>query len=392
MPAEFLPVAAQHSELMESLTSWVLRRALSDYTAWTAAGHDWTVAVNVSAPDLGSLEFAGNVGQILQEAGVRPDRLHLEVTETELTFDTPLAGRVVGALAAQGILMSIDDFGIGNTSMSQLHTLKVSEVKIDRTFLAALPGNEQDRAKVRSLIDLGHSLGCLVTAEGVEWRDVADWLVDAGCDHAQGYLWLRPRSWPEIAQVFGATTSATAAAAVATESAPAQTVRQEPESIELNRPTADGARKAEPVRLGVGGWVAQRSAIESLPTAVRGAARGDTHLPALLTQVLVSLSEPGSTSTPEADAVALLTARELDVLRCLIEGLPRIEIGPLLYISPHTVRTHIQSILFKLNVHSSLTAVAFARRAGVIGLQEDVNPANDVHRSIQRRGSSVMSS
>ena len=226
MPSEFLPVAEQHSELIGSLTSWVLRRALADYKAWTAAGHDWTVAVNISARNLGSLEFADTVRQILEETHVRPDRLHLEVTETALAFDTGVAGQVVGALAAQGILMSIDDFGTGYTSLSQLRTLQVSEVKIDRTFVAGLPGNEQDRAMVRSLIDLGHSLGCLVTAEGVEWQDVADWLVDAGCDHAQGYLWLRPRPWTEVAQVFGATTATnattamTAYGAAATQSTP----------------------------------------------------------------------------------------------------------------------------------------------------------------------------
>src|SRR5665647_2455918 len=79
MPSQFLSVAEQDFELMGSLTSWVLRRALADHVAWTKAGHDWAVAVNISAPDLGSLEFADTVGQILAEAGVRPDRLHLEV-------------------------------------------------------------------------------------------------------------------------------------------------------------------------------------------------------------------------------------------------------------------------------------------------------------------------
>lgn len=213
MPAQFLSVAEQDFELMGSLTRWVLRRALADHVAWTKAGHDWAVAVNISAPDLGSLEFADTVGQILAETGVQPDRLHLEVTETELAFDTERAGQVVAALTAQGIVMSIDDFGIGYTSLSLLRTLQVSQVKIDGTFLAALPGSEQDRAKVRSLIDLGHSLGCSVTAVGVEWQNVADWLVDAGCDHAQGYLWLRPRAWTEVAQVFAATTATTAVTA-----------------------------------------------------------------------------------------------------------------------------------------------------------------------------------
>ena len=187
-PAEFLSVAEQYPELIDPLTSWVLRRALADYTAWTAAGHDWTVAVNLSARNLGSLEFAGTVGQILQDAGVRPDRLSLEVSELDFAFDPEPAGRVISALAAQGIFSSIDDFGLGYTTLSQLQALKVSEVKIDQSFIADLPGNEHDRAKVRSLIDLGHSLGCQVTAEGVEWQEVADWLVFAGCDQAQGYL------------------------------------------------------------------------------------------------------------------------------------------------------------------------------------------------------------
>jgi len=220
-PSDFLPVA-ERSELIEPLTSWVLRRALADHAAWTAAGHDWTVAVNVSARNLGSLTFADTVQAILREAGATPDRLHLEVTETALAFDTGMAGQVVGALAAQGIAMSIDDFGIGYTSLSQMRTLNVSEVKIDRTFVSGIPGNEQDRVIVRSVIDLGHSLGCLVTAEGVESQDVADWLVDAGCDLAQGYLWSRPLPWVEVARSFGST-SATALRAAATKGAPTPT-------------------------------------------------------------------------------------------------------------------------------------------------------------------------
>ena len=220
-PSEFLPVA-ERSELIEPLTSWVLRRALADYAAWTAAGHNWTVAVNVSARNLGSLMFAGTVQAILGETDVRPNRLHLEVTETALAFDTGVAGQVVGALAAQGISMSIDDFGIGYTSLFQMRTLNVSEVKIDRTFVSGIPGNEQDRAIVRSVIDLGHSLGCLVTAEGVESQEVADWLVDAGCDHAQGYLWSRPLPWAEIARAFGTTSATTVHRTAAADSAATQ--------------------------------------------------------------------------------------------------------------------------------------------------------------------------
>lgn len=209
-PSEFLPVA-ERSELIEPLTRWVLRRALADYSAWTAAGHDWTVAVNVSARNLSSLEFAGSVLQMLAEAAVAPDRLHLEVTETALAFDSCLAGQVVDALSAHGIVISIDDFGIGFTGLSQLRTLDVAEIKIDRTFIAGLLDNQQDRAIVLSVIDLGHRLGCSITAEGVEVREVADWPRHAGCDHGQGYLWLRPAPWAEVARVPGAETTHTAA-------------------------------------------------------------------------------------------------------------------------------------------------------------------------------------
>jgi diguanylate cyclase (GGDEF)-like protein len=213
MPAEFLAVA-ERSELIDPLTRWVLHRALVDYTAWTEAGHDWTVAVNVSARNLSSLDFAGSVRRLLQDANVPPDRLHVEVTETALAFDGALAGQVIRALSAEGISVAIDDFGIGFTGLSQLRTLNVAEIKIDRLFIAGMTDNEKDRAIVRSIIDLGHRLGCLVTAEGVELQDVADWLVDAGCDHGQGYLWLQPSPWTEIVNVPGAPAALSAVAAL----------------------------------------------------------------------------------------------------------------------------------------------------------------------------------
>jgi DNA-binding NarL/FixJ family response regulator len=132
--------------------------------------------------------------------------------------------------------------------------------------------------------------------------------------------------------------------------------------------TAGEDRVCEAVQMGVRGGVAKQGAFETLLMAVRGAARGETHIPAaMLARVLVSLSEQGGPSTPEAQGIALLTRRELDVLRCLTEGLSRNEIGERLHVSLSTVRTHIQRILRKLNVHSALTAVAFARRAGVCG-------------------------
>ena len=203
MPADFLAVA-ENSDLIDGLTRWVLHRALADYAAWTVAGCDWTVAVNVSARNLTSLAFAEEVAQLLHDVGMPPERLQIEVTETAVAFDADVANQVVRALAALGISIAIDDFGVGYTSLSQLRIVQVSEVKIDRVFVKGLPASEQDGAIVRSVVDLGHSLGCRVTAEGVESREVADWLVAAGCDHAQGYFWLRPAPWPDVALALSA--------------------------------------------------------------------------------------------------------------------------------------------------------------------------------------------
>lgn len=221
-PSEFLPAAEQYSELIGPMTSWVLRRALADCTAWTAAGHHWAVAVNLSQRNLASMEFADTVSQILRESGVRPGLLHLEVSGTSLANDSELAAQVVGALAAQGISIAMDDFGLSFTSLPLVRTIQVSEVKIEQTFLAGLPGNDQDRAIMRSFIDLGHSLGCLVTAVGVESQEVADALVDAGCDQAQGYLWQRPCPWEEVARAFGTTTTATATDSSTSDSTPTE--------------------------------------------------------------------------------------------------------------------------------------------------------------------------
>lgn len=205
LPAEFLPVV-ERSELIGPLTIWVLRQALADCAQWTAQGNDWMVAVNVSARNLTATQFAGSVVQILHEAGVPPDRLRLEVSESALAFDAGLVRATIDALAGHGISISVDHFGIGLRNLAQVSAASVSEIKIDSTFLAGLPGSKQDRAMVRSIIGLGHNLGCLVTAQGVESQEVADVLTDAECDDAQGYLWLHPGPWSEVARAFDATT------------------------------------------------------------------------------------------------------------------------------------------------------------------------------------------
>jgi diguanylate cyclase len=200
-PADFLP-AAEQSGLIEPLTAWVLRQALIDQTGWTAIGQSWPVAVNVSARNLETPGFPNFVAGLLAEHGTPPGQLMVEVTETALAADAEAAARTVVDLTGLGIGVAIDDFGIGYTSLSQLRSLPVTEVKIDRAFVSYLDQDPQNQAIVRSVIALAHGLGCRVVAEGVETTQVSDWLTAAGCDEAQGYLFSRPVTWPSLSHAF----------------------------------------------------------------------------------------------------------------------------------------------------------------------------------------------
>jgi diguanylate cyclase (GGDEF)-like protein len=201
-PGEFLP-AVEESSLIDRLTAWVLRRALTDQASWTALGLPWTLAVNVSARNLEARTFPQSVAELLAELGVPANRLHLEITETALAADAVAAARAVGALADQGIAIAIDDFGQGYTSLSQLRTLPIAELKIHRSFVMDLERDERDRAIVRSVLGLAEGLGCCVTAEGVETEGAAGWLAEAGCPCAQGFFFSKPQPYSDLVTRYG---------------------------------------------------------------------------------------------------------------------------------------------------------------------------------------------
>ncbi|GAA0461247.1 hypothetical protein Aca07nite_73600 [Actinoplanes capillaceus] len=200
-PGDFLP-AAEHSGLIVPLTEWVLRRALTDQVGWSAAGQQWAVSVNVSARNLEVPGFPELVANLLAETGTPARRLVLEVTETALAGDGEAAARVIGEIAALGVGISVDDFGAGYTSLSHLREVPVDEIKIDRGFVSDVIDDPRSRAIVRSVIELAHGLGSRATAEGVETAEIYRWLVEAGCDEAQGYLIGRPVPWPQVAPEF----------------------------------------------------------------------------------------------------------------------------------------------------------------------------------------------
>ncbi len=196
-PDDFLPCVEQ-SDLMGPFTGWVLRRALRDLAEWTAAGRPWSVAVNVSARNLETAGFVSEVVALLAEHDAAASDVILEITETALAADPTALDEAVRELAALGIRVSVDDFGTGWSSLSQLRSLPVAEVKIDRSFVGGLDDHPQDRALVRSVVELAHGLSCRVAAEGVESQATADWLAEIGCDEAQGFLWSRPVPWRSL--------------------------------------------------------------------------------------------------------------------------------------------------------------------------------------------------
>jgi diguanylate cyclase (GGDEF)-like protein len=203
-PDSFVP-AAEQTELIEDLTRWVLRRATSMLPGLDPTGR-LSVAVNISARSLGRADFATDVLDALTETGTDPGRVILEITETSLMDDPGRAAHTLHELHRAGLRISIDDFGAGHTSLSYLAALPISELKIDKGFVLAMYDDGRTMAIVRSVIELGHSLGFTVTAEGVETAAILDGLTSLGCDTVQGYLLARPTTCADLGERMAAAT------------------------------------------------------------------------------------------------------------------------------------------------------------------------------------------
>ncbi|HYT38298.1 MAG TPA: EAL domain-containing protein, partial [Acidimicrobiia bacterium] len=202
-PREFIDLA-EESGLIVSIGSWVLRRACGQAEAWRRAlGRDFTMSVNVSARQLQDPGLVGEIATALQESGLDPGALVLEITESATVEDTEGIITRLGELKALGVGLAIDDFGTGYSSLSYLRRFPVDKLKIDRSFVAGVATNAEDRAITASVIDLGHALGIRVVAEGVETMDQLENLAEMGCDLAQGYNWLRPADGDQVSDWLG---------------------------------------------------------------------------------------------------------------------------------------------------------------------------------------------
>jgi diguanylate cyclase (GGDEF)-like protein len=190
-PEEWVTVV-EATGLIDTLTEFVLDRSLQQCRSWLDRGMSLSVAVNLSAHNLADPEFLSRVADALARHRVPPSLLGLELTESAVMSDPERAVPVLRGLHGLGVRIAVDDFGTGYSSLAYLRRLPVDELKIDKSFVFGLASDLGDLAVVRAIIDLGHSLGLVVVAEGVEQDATRDQLVEMGCDVAQGFLISRP--------------------------------------------------------------------------------------------------------------------------------------------------------------------------------------------------------
>jgi diguanylate cyclase (GGDEF)-like protein/PAS domain S-box-containing protein len=187
-PGEFITVA-EESGLIIPLSRWILREACEEAASWR---QPLSISVNLSPVQFQHDNLLELVTSLLSETGLDPNRLILEVTEGVLVANYERAKKALTDLRACGVQIALDDFGTGYSSLSYLQEFPLSEIKIDKSFVANLGVKPQSEAIIRSVIDLGHTLQLRVVAEGVETADQLDRLVRADCDIIQGYLIGKP--------------------------------------------------------------------------------------------------------------------------------------------------------------------------------------------------------
>jgi diguanylate cyclase (GGDEF)-like protein/PAS domain S-box-containing protein len=191
-PSDFIPLA-EETGLIGAIGEWVLENAGRQALAWAANGMpSLRIAVNISARQLYSDGFLGDVQRVLTETGIPPSALEFEITESVMMQDVEHVARLLRALKRLGLRIAVDDFGTGYSSLAYLKRLPIDSLKIDRSFVKDVPGDADDATITRAVIALAHSLRLKVVAEGVETAEQLQFLRGLDCDEIQGYLFSRP--------------------------------------------------------------------------------------------------------------------------------------------------------------------------------------------------------
>ena len=191
-PDNFVHIAEQTGQI-NPLTRWVFITALKQYRAWQTLGLDLNIAVNISAENLKDSGFYIFISENIQRFEILPEKITLEVTESAVVDEASSAIALLQQFKADGIKISIDDYGTGYSSLAQLKQLPVHELKIDKSFVQRLCHDEDDQIIVRSTIELAHNMGLSVVAEGIEDEFSLNWLTQHSCELGQGYFISRPK-------------------------------------------------------------------------------------------------------------------------------------------------------------------------------------------------------
>ncbi|MES2304995.1 MAG: EAL domain-containing protein [Gemmatimonadota bacterium] len=197
-PGEFIPVA-EEAGLIVQIGEWALHTACAQLAEWRAAGfNNLTMAVNMASPNFAHAGFVGVVRAAVAAAGIPPERLEIELTESAIIRDVEATIPMLRALTATGVRLAVDDFGTGYSSLAYLSQFPIDGLKIDRTFVREVATRPEAAAIAKAIIAMGRSLGVEVIAEGIEDEDQASFLRDAGCHTMQGYFFGRPMSAANI--------------------------------------------------------------------------------------------------------------------------------------------------------------------------------------------------
>lgn len=190
-PDRFIAVAERSGQI-NPMTDWVIATALRQCKVWSEQGLPMSIAVNISGRTFHQADLVRTIEGLLRQAGVKPEYLELEVTENVLMADIERGAETLRRLSDLGVVISIDDFGTGHSSLAYLKKLPLRTLKIDKSFILNMSHDDNDAVIVRSTIDMAHNLGYRVIAEGVENQDVLDLLTILGCDEAQGFYLSHP--------------------------------------------------------------------------------------------------------------------------------------------------------------------------------------------------------
>lgn len=428
-PAEFIPLA-EETDFIDALGGWMFRAATDWAGGWLrgAGQREFVVSVNVSARQLVDSSIIDTVGDALVSAGLEPEALCCEITETALLVDEPAVDRVLRGLLDVGVQIAIDDFGTGHATLDYLQRVPASMVKIDRQFIGPLPDDRPAVELVRGIIELAHTVGKTVVAEGVETAEQAGVLRSLNCDFIQGYLVSRPLDEGHFTSFMRATSGvplldppeeveaqtrpgsasvvivdselamvgAVRAALEASDLVVVGTATSISEAVEVvgtvqpdvilsERQLPDGDATEQLARFAAAApdaatlIFASKPDERSLSAALAAGGKGYLDKQSTFDELIGAIRQVAAGEVciaprllplltrgrTKPDDVSL-TDRELEVLARLAQGASTNELAEELFLSVHTVRNHIAGVLRKLDARTRLEAVAIAAERDIV--------------------------